>query len=112
MMLVTESDLPRLLESPLPVVVKFHADWCPPCRRFEPVLEMLAHELLGRAIIGKVDAEENSALTAKMAVTSLPTLVFFHEGQETERLIGIQPPERIRRALGPTNLPEAQFPQK
>lgn len=111
MMLVTENDLPRLLESLLPVLVKFHADWCPPCRRFEPVLENLTHELQGRAIIAKVDADENPALTGTMGVNALPTLVFFRDGRETGRLVGIHPPEKILLALGLTSLSEAEFPQ-
>lgn len=112
MIVTNESDLPRLLESPLPVLVKFHADWCPPCRRFEPVLEELAHELQGRAIIAKVDADENPALTGKMGVDALPSLVFFQDGRETGRLVGIHSREKILLALGLTNLSEAKFSQK
>lgn len=112
MMLVTEKDLPGLFDSDLPILLDFFASWCPPCRRFAPALEQLAHDLKGRAIVAKIDTDENPAMTATFGINALPTLVFFHGGRETARMVGIQPPEKILTALGLTNLSEPQFPHK
>lgn len=111
MMLVTEKDLPGLLDSELPVLLECFASWCPPCRRFAPVLDQLAQDCRGRAIIAKIDTDENPAATAMFGINALPTLVFFREGRETDRMVGIQPPEKISRALGLAHISQEAFPQ-
>jgi thioredoxin 1 len=112
MMLVTEKDLLGLLDSERPVLVEFFASWCPPCRRIAPVLDQLAQDYRGRAIFAKIDTDENPAVTATFGINALPTLVFFRGGRETDRMVGIQAPEKISRALGLANISEADFQQR
>ena len=108
---VTENELPQLLESRLPVLLKFHADWCPPCRRIAPALDQLAQDLDGRAIIATIDADHNPGLTAKMGVNALPTFIVFHNGLETERMIGIRSREKILGALRLANITVTELSQ-
>ena len=70
-----------VLDSKIPVVVDFWAGWCSPCQAMGPVVEKLAEELDGQAIVGKVDFEENSALASSYGIRSLPTFVVFYNGE-------------------------------
>ncbi len=80
----------RVLQSDKPVVVDFYADWCGPCRAMASVIEELAHELNGSAVVGKVDVDANQALAEQYQVMSIPTLIIFKGGQPVHRLSGVQ----------------------
>ncbi|HEY6186113.1 MAG TPA: thioredoxin [Pyrinomonadaceae bacterium] len=87
----------EVLESEIPVLVDFMADWCPPCRLLAPALEAVAGELAGSARIVKVDVDENSASTQRYGVKGMPTLILFRNGREEERVIGAVSKEVIKR---------------
>jgi thioredoxin 1 len=76
-----------VLESRMPVLVHFYADWCSPCRRLEPVLEEAARDAR-RAKIVKVNVDQNRALAALYGVSSLPTLMVFKDGQVIAKQTG------------------------
>lgn len=78
------------------VLVDFTADWCPPCRRLAPDIGALANERAGSLTIVKVDADEQPDLTARFGVRSLPTLMFFRDGEAVERVVGAPPPAQLR----------------
>lgn len=97
---IKESDYKKLvIESNKPVLIDFYADWCGPCKKMSSVLDTLAEEYKDKADIYKINADECENLTAELNVISLPTIVFFKNGKETERLMGLQSIEKIRNIL-------------
>ena len=72
-------------------MVDFWASWCSPCKMLSPVIEQLGTQYEGRAVIGKVNVDEEPALAARYGVMTIPTVVFFKDGVEVERKVGVQP---------------------
>lgn len=72
----------------MPVMVDFYAEWCGPCRMAAPVIEEIAGEYDGKALIAKVDVDDQGALAQKFGVMSIPTVIMFKNGEEVERKIG------------------------
>jgi thioredoxin 1 len=93
---ITSADFEeRVLRSPKPALVYFHADWYGPCRHLPPTLAELAEELEGRVAIFKVNAPANIDLATRLEITALPTISFFQEGHEIARLVGLQNKQRL-----------------
>ena len=78
----------EVIESTLPVLVDFWAEWCAPCRAIGPVLDELAEELVGKAKIAKVNVDENQQLAAEFSVRSIPMLLVFKGGAVQETMVG------------------------
>ncbi|MGI6557125.1 MAG: thioredoxin [Pseudoramibacter sp.] len=88
----TESNFEQeVLQSDVPVVVDFYADWCGPCKMMSPVIEKLADTYEGRIKIGKLNTDEAQSLAAKYGVMSIPNIVFFKNGEVVDRQVGAVP---------------------
>ena len=88
-----------VLESDIPVLVDCWAPWCMPCRAQHPILEKVADELQGKALITSLNTEENRDAAYRLNIHSIPTLVIFKNGEERRRFIGLQKADSISRAL-------------
>jgi len=91
-----------VLESNIPVLVDCWAPWCMPCRVQQPILETVADELQGKALITSLNIEENREVAYRLNIHSIPTLVIFNDGEETRRLFGLQKADSLTRALEDT----------
>ena len=86
---VTEQNFEaEVLQSTQPVIVDFYADWCGPCKMIAPALDEIATELAGRVKVAKVNVDEQSALAQRYKVQSLPTLLYFQNGEVVNQVIG------------------------
>ena len=81
------------------MMVDFWANWCMPCRMLGPVIEQLAQDYEGRAVIGKVDVDEQGELAMRYSVMNIPTVIFFQNGKEIHREVGALPKEAFTRIL-------------
>lgn len=85
----------EVLDSDLPVLVDFWADWCGPCRMIAPSVKEIAEEHDGALKVAKVDVDENPAIPGRYAIVGIPTLMLFKNGEVVERIVGALPKERI-----------------
>ncbi|MCR4965844.1 MAG: thioredoxin [Bacteroidales bacterium] len=86
---ITTENFESLVKGDKLVVVDFWATWCGPCRHIAPIVEEVAAEYEGKAVIGKCDTDENGDIAMQFGVMNIPTLVFLKNGQEVDRHVGI-----------------------
>ncbi len=92
---VTEENFHKSVEKGL-VLVDITADWCGPCRMLAPVLDRVAKDVEGKAIIGKLDIDQAQRIATQLQVTSVPTMILFKEGKEVGRMVGLKDEEAIK----------------
>ena len=88
-----------VLDATNPVVVDFWAPWCGPCKMLAPVLEELAGEYAGKITFAKVNTDDNVSQAGALGIRSIPTLVFYANGQEADRLTGFAPKPALKSKL-------------
>ncbi len=97
--LTSENFEREVLEAKRPVLVDFGADWCAPCRAIAPMVEELAAEFEARATVAKVDVDEQQDLARRYDIRSIPSLLFFKDGEVAERVAGLAPKARLAEKL-------------
>jgi thioredoxin 1 len=96
---LTDASFQQTISQSLPVLVDFWAPWCGPCRMVAPSVEKLAQEFAGRAVVGKLNVDENQATAQRYQVMSIPTLIIFKNGQPVDQIVGAQSYQALQQRL-------------
>ncbi len=80
----------EVLQADKPVLVDFGAEWCMPCKALGPLIDEIADDYAGTVKVGKVDTDVNKTVAAKYGISSIPTVIVFHDGEITERFVGLK----------------------
>ena len=88
---ITDANFEDVIKSDQPILVDFWAEWGGPCKMIGPVVEELAGDYEGKAVIGKVDVDSNPGVAQAFGIRSIPTLLFFKDGQIVDKQVGAVP---------------------
>lgn len=89
----------QVLDSKSPVLVDFWAAWCGPCRMIAPFVEEIAKDYAGKAVVAKMDTDANPQTPMKYGIMGIPTLIFFKDGKEVDRIVGAVPKAVIAKKM-------------
>lgn len=89
----------EVLDSEIPVLVDFWAEWCAPCRLIAPIVEEIGNELSGKIKVAKLDVDNNPKISMNYGIRSIPTIIIFKDGKPTETIIGAIPKQEIMEKL-------------
>ena len=95
----SEEAFDQLIAGDTPVLVDFWATWCGPCRMIAPIVEEIANVYAGKAIVAKVDVDEQGELAQRYRVMNIPTLMLFKQGQLVDKAIGARPKVALEQML-------------
>jgi len=102
----------EVLRAERPVLVDFSAEWCPPCRMMDPVIDELAAALAGQLVVGRLDVDRHPEMAARFGILSMPTLIVFAGGRPVDRLVGFSSAGQVRRwvagAIRDTSAPQGR----
>jgi thioredoxin 1 len=96
---VTDSNFDETVKKNRLVLMDFWAGWCGPCRALAPTIEELAKEYEGKALVAKLDVDENPNTAERFQVFSIPTMIVFKDGCEVDRMVGLCPKKNIEASL-------------
>jgi thioredoxin 1 len=97
----TENFREEVLQSSLPVLVDFGADWCPPCKMLDPIVDEIAIQYAGKLRVGKLDGDAEPQIIQQYGIMGLPTLILFQNGEPVQRIVGYKPRGKIEAQLLP-----------
>jgi len=85
---ITDANFEEVIATDKPVLIDFWAEWCGPCKMIGPVIDEIANEYDGKAVIGKINVDSNPNISAKFMVRSIPTILFLKNGEVVDKVIG------------------------
>ncbi len=88
-----------VLKSDKPALVDFWAVWCGPCRMVGPIVEEISNDYDGKAVVGKVDVDNNPGIAAKYGIRNIPTILFIKDGEIVDKQVGAVPKEKLAEKL-------------
>lgn len=95
-----EADFEKdVLQSKVPVLADFWAEWCGPCRAAAPILEELDTEYQGKVNFAKVNVDGNSSIAARYGIASIPTMLVFQNGQPVQQIVGLRPKRELKEII-------------
>lgn len=89
----------EVLESDMPVLVDFSAEWCGPCKQLSPIIDGLAEEYNGRVKVGKVDIDQSQETASRFGIMSVPTVLLFKGGEKIDSVVGLNSKEFFKEKL-------------
>ena len=87
--IITDANFAEIINTDQPVLVDFWATWCGPCRALAPVVDELAQEFAGKAVVAKCNVDDCDDVPMNFGIRSIPTLIFFKNGQAVDRIVGV-----------------------
>ena len=99
-MLLSEENFDNdVLNSLIPVLVDFWAEWCVPCKRLTPIIEELSLEYSGRVKVMKLNVDSSPDIAARYGISGIPALYLFHNGEVVDNSVGVQPKDKIKEMM-------------